>query len=267
MRWNMWSKKKRGTTTEPAKLTEYQKRQNIRANMQQDFKAVMDTYYSFSKWLPTTDKIALLEFMVELIRQEWKHQTIAALFHPVNELSTFSPQDRFGIQFPTSCVQNNRIVWETCKDPIGIKEVDFSKDCVITFPWAERRLFKIVPTVYREGFRYHKSNHSGCYFPNLKIGIVGCGFHSTAAGIIRQQGTLPMKVYDDTAALDFLSTDGLYWYIRETGEPALSADWRNGSNFPTHAEVYDAHLAEIFSLVQIQRDLTSKIQKQIKISF
>lgn len=68
------------------------------------------------------------------------------------------------------------------------KVVDLGRDTVISFPWNEHRLEKVLEWLATETWRYDSTNHDVYRYRPLGVAVFFNGLHSGAVGILKGEG-------------------------------------------------------------------------------
>lgn len=118
--------------------------------------------------------------------------------------------------------------------PIERPQADYplllGRDTVLTHPWNDGKLINHISLTGRDkldprtgpvkgylGPWTQDPNHSVVLWLPWRIGFVGNGYHSVAAGILAAEGSLlPTRVEDWSFLLDLMETDGIEYRDRRT---------------------------------------------------
>jgi hypothetical protein len=154
------------------------------------------------------DKIIILDFMMDAIREDIKADLLSYIFYNKTD---FQPP------FPFTYLNANG---EEIRIPeLGETTIDLTEVCVLVLPWHRERIKKQAKNLYYNDFIYDPRNHKGYYFPYLSFYYVNNGRHSASAGIIhKKRGTIEVMAYDITAAFPHLHTDGCSWFNSHNNE-------------------------------------------------
>jgi hypothetical protein len=189
------------------------------------------------------DKIIILDFMMDVIREDLKTDLLSHIFY--NEAHF---DEEFHCPLPVFYLDAEG---QECLIPkLGKTTIDLSETCVLVLPWDRERIKNQVKNIYHNDFIYHPSNHKGYYFPYLGLCHVYNGRHSISAGIIhKKKGTFEVVAYDITAAFPHLHTDGCNWF--------------NSHNNKKRYELTDFRIGILYELSKMKYNLEKPVCKNI----
>ena len=110
--------------------------------------------------------------------------------------------------------------------------IDFSQDCIITFPWNSSKIAGAFVNLKNKEFVYHENNHFAYAYNGIDIVHVHNGIHSSSVGVYKKQGVIQGKLYDIIPLFRHICTDGKSWLNAHTNEVLDDVyDWRIGLLF------------------------------------
>lgn len=190
--------------------------------------------YEFEDSSTLTEKLAVLEYIMEAVRQDLQSSLITTVLYSGNhmEKEIFDPVPLY------------------YKDALGnvcsiktdaVKRIDLTKDSLLILPYCHLKMIKAVKTVLMYGYKYIKTNVMAEYYDGMGITYVYNGLHHTSAAAVDRQGYIEASCYDIAILFDHIYTDGENWYNKHTKEKIEPcADFR---------------VAIIFSLAEIKHNL------------
>ena len=186
-------------------------------------------------------KVILLDFMIQVIKNDLQTSTLAATFY---EEQDFSPHQSATF-FPMICFDKQGNRTSTYKlTQKGRRIVNLSEDCIFVTPWSPERLQGSIIDLFTNSFDFVPTNHFSTYYKPLGICRIESGCHSISAGIGYKNGEILSKEVDITHCFSHITTDGAYWYSTHTNE-RLSG-------------VLDFRVAIIYEVTKLKFELINK---------
>lgn len=155
--------------------------------------------------LSREEQIALLDFMLDVVREDLKTDLLSAIFYGKERLKTAT-------QFPFPYRYYDETGAELVLRPKGKRTVDLATDCVLVLPWDKQRMKKSIMTVFRNDFEFDRRNHITEYYSHVDLCYVRNCKHTIASGIGHKKGSIQAEEYDVSRLFEHVSTDGGYWY-------------------------------------------------------
>ncbi|ABY93721.1 MULTISPECIES: DUF6710 family protein [Thermoanaerobacter] len=188
------------------------------------------------------DKILILDFMLDVIREDLKYDFLTAIFY---REEYFEKGVRIPLPFPYSYYDETGTKRSIYENVVGIKKVYLAEECILVFPWHRGRIRESIKNIGKNEFQYDEFNHKAFYFSPVNICFVYNGMHSTAAGIGFKKGYIKANNYDVTKLFPHVHTDGLYWY--------------NSHNNQKLEELFDFRIGVIYEISKIKHYIEKDI--------
>ncbi len=160
------------------------------------------------------DKILLLDYHMNVIKYDLKHTYLSDLPKPYTE--------PINLTFPLCYYDEDNTYKSVVTDQY--KQIDLSKDIVVTKPHNKFKLVEALHILKRNEFIFDNDNHKGYYFPGMDVTLICNGFHSITAGIINKKGIIMVQICDDIELFGHLYTDGNYFYNIHTRKAICEVD-------------------------------------------
>ncbi|MFZ5767643.1 MAG: DUF6710 family protein [Bacillota bacterium] len=202
-----------------------------------EFREAMDAVSAFLEGASDDRKSLVLEFAMEVIRNDLKYDLLTKIFYTRGHLPSWG-----WLPFPVVCYDGNGDRIEVFEGEGKRRMVNLADDCVLVLPWDRGRLRLSIETVGAKGFEFDKTNHRAHYFSPLGICYVSNGKHSIAAGVGHKRGYIEAVEHDVSVLFDHVYTDGRHWYSRHSGD-------RLGS-------LYDFRIGVLFELARQKRQVS-----------
>lgn len=84
----------------------------------------------------------------------------------------------------------------TDRQEAAVPPVDLGRDTVISFPWNEDRLARLLEWLAAEEWRFDPRNHQVYRYTPLGVAVFFNGLHSGAVGILKGEGQVPAHQVD-----------------------------------------------------------------------
>lgn len=186
------------------------------------------------------DKIIILDFMLDVIREDLKTDLLTTIFYSKENF-----ESRIKFPFPFYYYDEFGNEFELFPEEERLVRVDLAKDCVLVLPWNRKRMRDSIKNIFANEFKFDESNHKAYYFSHVDICYVYNGNHSIASGIVYKKGYIQAKECDLSKLFDHVHTDGLYWY--------------NSHNNQRLDDLFDFRIGIIYEIAklkyQIEKDL------------
>lgn len=180
-------------------------------------------------------KTKILSFVEGLVKEDLRSDMLTKIiYNPNNMLNK------------TSWFPLNYLNYDISQVPIV--KIDLSTTCVIAYPWNRERYKKMIKTLSKEDFKYHKANHIAEYYIPLDICFVTNGHHSIATGCGYKKGWIVAKEIDVTPLFEKIYTDGQNWYESATGKLIF--------------DVPDFRIAILFEIARLKYELQKNFSSQ-----
>ena len=179
------------------------------------------------------DKIIILDFMLDVIREDLKTDLLTTIFYSKENF-----EKKIGILFPVSYYDEhgNKICLFAGKEKMVT--VDLTKDCVLVLPWRRTSMKNTILNIFKNKFEFDKYNHKAHYFSHVDICYVHNGKHSIASGIVHKKGHIEASEWDVSRLFKHVYTDGRSWY--------------NSHNNDKLDDLFDFRVGIIFELAKMK---------------
>jgi len=181
---------------------------------------ILDKSYSTQK------KIMLLDYFSSVIKDDLQTNYSAMMFYQSKKTLRLNR-----LPFPTKIYDDHsNIICECIFN--GFKEIDLSKDYVITLPWKDDNMIRQIIARKEDSFVFIPTNHRSYYYPCIDLCFVYNGIHSITAGKYHKQGTIMSQICDIEPLFKHIYTDGVKWYKLHNNSPISNlCDFRFGILF------------------------------------
>ncbi len=180
------------------------------------------------------DKIIILDFMLDVIREDLKNDLLSVIFYSEENF-----KKRIGFPFPTCFYDEFGSEHELLSPEKKLVKVDLAKDCVLVLPWNRKRLRDSIKNIFASEFKFDETNHKAYYFSPVNICYIYNGNHSVASGIVYKKGYVMAEECDLSRLFDHVYTDGLYWYNSHNNQAINNLfDFRIGIIYELTREKY-----------------------------
>lgn len=184
------------------------------------------------------EKIIILDFMVNVIKEDLKAELLSYIFYSDDHFSR-------DLRYPFPLFYCDEHGNERSLPQGEMVEVDLVKDTVLVMPWHHDRLRIQIKNIFSNDFVYEPSNHKAYYFPYIGLCYVYNGKHSVSCGIVHKKGAIRAETYDITKLFPHINTDGKHWYNCHNGE-------RKG-------ELADFRLGIIYELARMKHEIENNL--------
>jgi hypothetical protein len=185
------------------------------------------------------DKIIILDFMLDVIREDLKTDLLTTIFYN---------KENFGkeikIPFPLYYYDKFGNKFHLFQEKKKIVTVNLAEDCVLILPWHRVRMRDSIKNIIKNGFTFDESNHRAYYFSYVDICYAYNGNHSIASGLGYKKGYIKAREYDVSRLFDHIYTDGLYWY--------------NSHNNNKLCDLFDFRIGIIYEISKLKYKIESK---------
>ncbi|HDR4873404.1 TPA: hypothetical protein QCR24_004278 [Bacillus cereus] len=183
-------------------------------------------------------KKILLNYMMDVIRKDFKTSVITTIFYREEHFKDYNRQIFFPMSYYNENGKELKIHDPSNKESININLQD---ECVIPIPWNRKRMKDAVKEIYKRDFIFDPYNHESTYYTPIDVCHIESGNHSIAAGIGHMKGEIMSKKIDISKAFPHLLSDGAYWYNVHTKEKL----------YP----VFDYRVAILFELAKLKNTI------------
>lgn len=164
--------------------------------------AVSFAHKALEEYKDKYDKIELLDYLMKTIRVDIQYDYLSKIIYQKkpNSLANIIPSYYINESNQKSYIYSGNLI-----------DIKLNDKVVLTFPWEQSRIFRILPVVKKKGFKYMPLNHYSQYYTQLDICYVTNGNHSIMAGIHYSDGVIQSEIFDVALLYDHLNTDGVSW--------------------------------------------------------
>ena len=216
------------------------------------FKRTMELTEGWMSKEDTVDeKIRLLDFVMDMIREDLKSSLLTAILYKPKEPNNDEENEDFGIELPRYLFPNiyqdekgNKIqLIDEEKEKTRI--IDLSKTCIWTIPWKQDRLKGAVTHLFKRDFHNDPTNHHAYYYEDLDVCYVFNGRHSATAGAYYKTGEIKAWDIDIRQLYEHIYSDGVYWYNSHTKKACSGL-------------IYDFRIAILYELAKLKYKVGQK---------
>lgn len=188
-----------------------------------------------------TYKVHPLVDVIRLIGKKVQNKYLIELTN-VDCFSRLESKNIYNIFF-NSKNRNDQYIFNSIIKKDTVKEINLSKDLIITFPWKRERLIRTITYLGENRARLWRqdNNHSVQLILPIGLCLVSSGNHSIASGIIQGEGQIKTdRIYDISKIYEHVFCDGIN-YIRTKDNSIISS-------------VDDVEMAAIFEIGRLMKD-------------
>lgn len=210
-------------------------------------KSAISAYNQSKRWLDLLiscakndeEKRLVIDYVIEILKRDLQYDTMSRII--------YNNKQNFRFLFPYQYLdQDGDMKSIFCEEEE--KEIDLSKDFILSCPWNYSRLPNALGFIKRDSFKFMENNHFGMYFKPIDLCLIYNGYHSITSGIYLEQGTITIKkVYDITPLFSNVFTDGYHWYSVHTNEILF-------------LKIEDFRIAILFEAAKAKFDLHNKLE-------
>ncbi|GGK36958.1 hypothetical protein GCM10010965_32310 [Caldalkalibacillus thermarum] len=199
-----------------------------------EYLRVFDLLESWMEKGSKEDKIALIDFVLDVLREDVKTDLLTTIMYGGKHFSDVSSEHLFPSRF-----QNRQGVWvksymENKKNIIWLKKIDPLDDCV----WVMPRRWQKLKDRFVSLFERNKDNCKAYFYTHINV----CQIHAVNVGTVSKKGSIIAQVCDLSRLFDHVYTDGDVWY--------------NAHNNEKLGDVFDFRLAIMYELARQKHQLT-----------